>query len=349
MKKYKFAIAGLGRIGKIHLENLLLMDQVEVVSAMDTQVEGHQFAKKKGIDQIFNSYEQMIKESTIDAVVICSPTDTHADYVQMAAYAGIAVFCEKPLDLNLGRVLEVLKLVESKGIKLMLGFNRRFDQEFLKVKKLVAQGAIGNHHLVKITSRDPQAPPISYVVQSGGLFLDMTIHDFDMARFLVDKEVVEVYAKGAALINPELSRVGDIDSAVITLTYEDGTMAIIDNSREAAYGYDQRVEVFGSKGMVKADNNLHDTHQLFNSEGSHAALPLHFFLERYASAYKTEIREFIYALSNNTDLPVDGNDGLQSLKIGLAAIKSIKENRPVKTSEINRNQEISLIIDEPSI
>ena len=349
MKKYKFAIAGLGRIGKIHLENLLLMDQVEVVSAMDTQVEGHQFAKKKGIDQIFNSYEQMIKESTIDAVVICSPTDTHADYVQMAAYAGIAVFCEKPLDLNLGRVLEVLKLVESKGIKLMLGFNRRFDQEFLKVKKLVAQGAIGNHHLVKITSRDPQAPPISYIVQSGGLFLDMTIHDFDMARFLVDKEVVEVYAKGAALINPELSRVGDIDSAVITLTYEDGTMAIIDNSREAAYGYDQRVEVFGSKGMVKADNNLHDTHQLFNSEGSHAALPLHFFLERYAAAYKTEIGEFIYALSNNTDLPVDGNDGLQSLKIGLAAIKSIKENRPVKTFEINRNQEISLIIDEPSI
>ena len=349
MKKYKFAIAGLGRIGKIHLENLLLMDQVEVVAAMDTQVEGHQFAKKKGIDQIFNSYEQMIKESTIDAVVICSPTDTHADYVEMAAYAGIAVFCEKPLDLNLGRVLEVLKLVESKGIKLMLGFNRRFDQEFLKVKKLVAQGAIGNHHLVKITSRDPQAPPISYVVQSGGLFLDMTIHDFDMARFLVDKEVVEVYAKGAALINPELSRVGDIDSAVITLTYEDGTMAIIDNSREAAYGYDQRVEVFGSRGMVKADNNLHDTHQLFNSEGSHAALPLHFFLERYAAAYKTEIREFIYALSNNTDLPVDGNDGLQSLKIGLAAIKSIKENRPVKTAEINRNQEVSLIIDEPSI
>ncbi|MDA8758058.1 inositol 2-dehydrogenase [Flavobacteriaceae bacterium] len=349
MKKYKFAIAGLGRIGKIHLENLLLMDQVEVVAAMDTQVEGHQFAKKKGIDQIFNSYEQMIKESTIDAVVICSPTDTHADYVEMAAYAGIAVFCEKPLDLNLGRVLEVLKLVESKGIKLMLGFNRRFDQEFLKVKKLVAQGAIGNHHLVKITSRDPQAPPISYVVQSGGLFLDMTIHDFDMARFLVDKEVIEVYAKGAALINPELSRVGDIDSAVITLTYEDGTMAIIDNSREAAYGYDQRVEVFGSRGMVKADNNLHDTHQLFNSEGSHAALPLHFFLERYAAAYKTEIREFIYALSNNTDLPVDGNDGLQSLKIGLAAIKSIKENRPVKTAEINRNQEISLIIDEPSI
>ena len=349
MKKIKFAIAGLGRIGKIHLENLQLMNEVEVVAATDTHADGRQYAEKKGIDRVFSSYEQMIKDSPIDAVVICSPTDTHADYVEIAAYAGVAVFCEKPLDLNLGRVLEVLKLVESKGIKLMLGFNRRFDQEFLKVKKLVTQGAIGNHHLVKITSRDPQAPPINYVVQSGGLFLDMTIHDFDMARFLVDKEVVEVYAKGAALINPELSRVGDIDSAVITLTYEDGTMAIIDNSREAAYGYDQRVEVFGSKGMVKADNNLHDTHQLYNSEGSHSALPLHFFLERYADAYKTEIRDFVDALINNTDLPVNGNDGLQSLMIGLAAIKSIKENKPVKISEINHNQQISLITNDSSI
>jgi myo-inositol 2-dehydrogenase/D-chiro-inositol 1-dehydrogenase len=349
MKKIKFALVGLGRIGKIHLDNLLLMDEVEVVAVMDTQADGRQFAEQRGINHLFSSYEQMIKDSLIDAVVICSPTDTHADYVEIAAHAGIAVFCEKPLDLNLGRVLEVLKLVKAKGIKLMLGFNRRFDKEFLKVKKLVAQGAIGNHHLVKITSRDPKAPPISYVVQSGGLFLDMTIHDFDMARFLVDKEVVEVYAKGAALINPELSRVGDIDSAVITLTYEDGTMAIIDNSRQAAYGYDQRVEVFGSKGMVKADNNLHDTHQLYNGEGIRGSLPLNFFIERYANAYKTEIRDFVLALINKTDLAVDGNDGLQSLMIGLAAIKSIKENRPVKISEINHNQEISLIIKESTI
>ena len=349
MKKIKFALVGLGRIGKIHLDNLLLMDEVEVVAVMDTQADGRQFAEQRGINHLFSSYEQMIKDSLIDAVVICSPTDTHADYVEIAAHAGIAVFCEKPLDLNLGRVLEVLKLVKAKGIKLMLGFNRRFDKEFLKVKKLVAQGAIGNHHLVKITSRDPKAPPISYVVQSGGLFLDMTIHDFDMARFLVDKEVVEVYAKGAALINPELSRVGDIDSAVITLTYEDGTMAIIDNSRQAAYGYDQRVEVFGSKGMVKADNNLNDTHQLYNGEGIHGSLPLNFFIERYADAYKTEIRDFVLALINKTDLAVDGNDGLQSLMIGLAAIKSIKENRPVKISEINHNQEISLIIKESTI
>ena len=345
MKKVKFAIAGLGRIGKIHLENLQQMNQVEVVAATDTHSDGREFAEHKGIDNIFSSYEQMIKESTIDAVVICSPTDTHADYVEMAANMGIAIFCEKPLDLNLGRVLEVLNLVETKGTKLMLGFNRRFDKEFLKVKSLVDQGAIGKHHLIKITSRDPQAPPISYVVKSGGLFLDMTIHDFDMARFLVNKEVDEVYAKGTALINPELSRVGDIDSAVITLTYEDGTMAIIDNSREAAYGYDQRVEVFGSKGMIKADNNLHDRHQLYNGEGSHGALPLHFFLERYADAYKSEIEDFVGSLANGTDSSVNGNDGLQSLKIALAAIKSIKENRPVKVSEIDQNQENTMIIN----
>ena len=164
----------------------------------------------------------------------------------------------------------------------MIGFNRRFDKEFKKVKALVSEGAIGEHHLVKITSRDPGAPPVSYIEKSGGLFLDMTIHDFDIARFIVDKEVEEVYSKGAVLVDSVIGDVGDIDTAVITLTYTDGTMALIDNSREAAYGYDQRVEVFGSKGMVKAENNLHDSHQLFTSQGSQRSLPLHFFLERYA-------------------------------------------------------------------
>lgn len=349
MKKNKLAIAGLGRIGKIHLENLLQMNEVDVVAAMDVHPESLQFASQKGVGNLFTSYDKMIKEISIDAVVICSPTDTHADYVEIAAHAGIAVFCEKPLDLNLSRVLEVLKLVNKKGIKLMLGFNRRFDNEFIKVKQMVNEGAVGMPHLVKITSRDPQAPPISYVTKSGGLFLDMTIHDFDMARFLVDKEVEEVFARGAALINPELSKVGDIDTAVITLTYQDGTMAIIDNSREAVYGYDQRVEVFGSKGMVKADNNLHNTHQFFDSKGSHGALPLHFFIERYMDAYKKEIVDFIKSLIDEIALPVNGNDGLQSLLIGLAAIKSLKENRPVKVSEIDSNQEISMIIKEISV
>ncbi len=334
MKKPKFAIAGLGRIGKIHLGNLCQMEGVQVVAAMDPLEEGRQYAKDKNIPYIASTFEEMLTMTPIDAIVICSPTDTHADYVEMAAKAGIHVFCEKPLDLSLERVVEVLDIVNKAGVKLMLGFNRRFDKEFRKVKDLVKTGAVGQPHLVKITSRDPGAPPISYIEKSGGLFLDMTIHDFDVARFVVDKEVEEVYAKGAVLIDDAIGRAGDIDTAVVTLTYSDGTMAVIDNSREASYGYDQRVEVFGSKGMVQSNNNFMDSHKLYNNQGIHAALPLHFFLERYREAYKNEICDFAKSLENGDKTPVDGNDGLQSLKIGLAAIKSLKENRPVKIKEI---------------
>lgn len=334
MKKINFAVAGLGRIGKIHLENLLRMEGVDVVATMDPLEECQQYAKDKGIANTAGTFEEMLGIAEIDAVLICSPTDTHADFVELSAKAGKHIFCEKPLDLALDRVLEVLKVVKDTDVKLMLGFNRRFDKEFRKVRDLVKNDAVGQPHLVKITSRDPGAPPVSYIEKSGGLFLDMTIHDFDMARFVVDKEVEEVYAKGAVLIDPAIGAVGDIDTAVVTLTYTDGTMAMIDNSREASYGYDQRVEVFGSKGMVQSNNNFHDSHKLYNKQGIHAALPLHFFLERYEEAYKTEMGDFVKGLQNGTMMPVDGDDGLQSLKIGLAAIKSLKENRPVKISEI---------------
>lgn len=334
MKKINFAVAGLGRIGKIHLENLLQMEDVEVVATMDPLEECQQYAKDKGIANTAGTFEEMLGIAEIDAVLICSPTDTHADYVEMSAKAGKHIFCEKPLDLSLDRVLEVLKVINNAEVKLMLGFNRRFDKEFRKVRELVKNNAVGTPHLVKITSRDPGAPPVSYIEKSGGLFLDMTIHDFDMARFVVEKEVEEVYAKGAVLVDPAIGAAGDIDTAVVTLTYTDGAMAIIDNSREASYGYDQRVEVFGSKGMVQSNNNFLDSHKLYNEQGIHAALPLHFFLERYEEAYKTEMRDFIKGLENGTMMPVNGEDGLQSLKIGLAAIKSLRENRPVKISEI---------------
>ncbi len=334
MTKLKLAIAGLGRIGKIHLDNLLQTPDVEIVAATDPDQGSLQYARDKGVPFTPDTFEEMLGSTQIDAVLICSPTDTHADYVELSAKAGKHVFCEKPLDLSLARVSEVLETVKDAEVKLMLGFNRRFDKEFRKVRELVKNKAVGIPHLVKITSRDPGAPPVSYIEKSGGLFLDMTIHDFDMARFVVDKEVEEVYAKGAVLIDPAIGAAGDIDTAVVTLTYTDGTMAIIDNSREASYGYDQRVEVFGSKGMVQSNNNFHDSHKLYNNQGIHAALPLHFFLERYQEAYKTEMRDFIKGLENGTMMPVDGNDGLQSLKIGLAAIKSIQENRPVKISEI---------------
>lgn len=343
MNELKFALAGLGRIGKIHLENLLQMNQVKVVAVMDPKKESQEYAKQKGIPNVTSTYEDMLASADIDVVVICSPTDTHANYVELAARMGKHIFCEKPLDFSLEKVIQVLDIVEDSDVKFMIGFNRRFDKEFKKVKDLVSEGALGAHHLVKITSRDPGAPPISYIEKSGGLFLDMTIHDFDIARFIVDKEISEVYAKGAVLVDPAIGEVGDIDSAVITLTYTDGTMAVIDNSREAVYGYDQRVEVFGSKGMVRAENNLHDTHQLYTRQGSQRSLPLHFFLERYAEAYKTEMKDYIESILNDTPVPVGGNDGLQSLIIGIAAIKSLQENRPVKLSEINQFQNIKML------
>lgn len=341
MNELRIGIAGLGRIGKIHLDNLLQIPNVSVVAAADPDKNGLQYAIDKGIPYTCEGFEELLHLTPMDAVVICSPTDTHADYVELAARSGKHIFCEKPLDLSLARVLEVLQVVGEQGVHLMLGFNRRFDKEFRKVKELVHLGAVGQPHLVKITSRDPGAPPVSYIEKSGGLFLDMTIHDFDMARFVVGKEVEEVYAKGAVLVDPAIGAVGDIDTAVVTLTYTDGTMAVIDNSREAAYGYDQRVEVFGSKGMVQSNNNFHDSHKLYNKDGIHAALPLHFFLERYQEAYKTEINDFIKGLRSNSSMPVDGTDGLESLKIGLAAITSLQENRPVKVAELAANASVA--------
>lgn len=334
MKKLKFAVAGLGRIGRIHLENLLQMKNIEVIAVMDPLESSQKYALDLGIPSVTGTFEEMIAVEGIDSIVICSPTDTHADYVEIAARAGKHIFCEKPLDLSLHRVVEVLEVVKDSGIRLMLGFNRRFDKEFKQVQQLVANGSIGDPHIVKITSRDPGAPPVSYIKQSGGLFLDMTIHDFDMARFVVGKEVDEVFAKGAVLIDPEIGEAGDIDTAVITLTYTDGTMAIIDNSREASYGYDQRIEVFGSKGMAQSENNFHNSHRLYNDKGIHRSLPLHFFLERYENAYKNEMSDYIESLQDGSEVPVGGTDGLESLKIGLAALKSVKENRPVKINEI---------------
>jgi myo-inositol 2-dehydrogenase/D-chiro-inositol 1-dehydrogenase len=335
MRKLKFAVAGLGRIGKIHLENLLQISTIEVVAITDPLEESRLYAKNLGIPFGTPLFKEMLTEVEFDVVVICSPTDTHADYVELAAKAGKHIFCEKPLDLSLKRVIEVLDIVKDSDIKLMIGFNRRFDKEFKKVHELVNKGTVGEPHIVKITSRDPGAPPLSYIEKSGGLFLDMTIHDFDMARFVVGKEVEEVYAKGAVLTNPEIGKVGDIDTAVITLTYTDGTMALIDNSRKAAYGYDQRIEVFGSKGMVQSDNNFHDSHRVYNKDGVQGSLPLHFFLERYANAYKTEISDFIKCLETSEEIPVNGEDGKTSLIIGLAAIKSLQEKRPVRIDEIN--------------
>ena len=335
MKKIHVGIAGLGRIGKIHLKNLARnFSEIEVLAAMDVFDESKDVAEEFNVPVFVKSFEELLAVPKLDTVVICSPTDTHADYVIKAAEAGKHIFCEKPLDLSLERVKEVLEVVRESGVRLMLGFNRRFDPEFKKIRTLVESGQVGDPQIVKITSRDPGPPPISYIKSSGGMFLDMTIHDFDMARYISGKEVKEVYAKAAVKVDPEIASVGDVDTAVITLTFEDDSMAVIDNCREAAYGYDQRLEVFGSKGMAQAENNFPNTHKLFTKEAVSGDLPLHFFLERYDASYNQEIREFVDALVSGDPMPVDGHDGLVSIALGLAAKKSIQENRPVEMSEI---------------
>jgi myo-inositol 2-dehydrogenase/D-chiro-inositol 1-dehydrogenase len=335
MKKINVAVAGLGRIGKIHLKNLCRnFPEIKVVAVMDVFDESKTIADEFNVPVFVKDFDELLAVEGVDAVVICSPTDTHADYVVKAAKAGKQIFCEKPLDLSLDRVIEVLAIVEECGVKLMLGFNRRFDPEFKKIRQLVVNDAIGDPQIIKITSRDPGPPPVSYIKVSGGMFLDMTIHDFDMARYISGKQVKEVFAKGAVMVDPEIGKAGDIDTAIITLTFEDDTMAVIDNCRKAVYGYDQRLEVFGSKGMAQAENNFPNNHKLYTASGVSGDLPLHFFLERYDASYNQEIREFIDALVFEGKMPVDGNDGLQSIAIGLAAKKSVAEGRPVQINEI---------------
>lgn len=335
MNKINVAVAGLGRIGKIHLKNLCRnFPEIKVIAVMDVMDESKAIADEFNVPNYTKDFDELLAVPGLDVVVICSPTDTHADFVIKAAKAGKQIFCEKPLDLSLERVQEVLKIVEETGVKLMLGFNRRFDPEFKKIRQLVVNDAVGDPQIVKITSRDPGPPPVSYVKVSGGMFLDMTIHDFDMARYISGKQVKEVFAKAAVKVDPEIGEAGDVDTAVITLTFEDNSLAVIDNCRKAVYGYDQRLEVFGSKGMAQAENNFPNNHKLFTENGVSGDLPLHFFLERYDASYNQEIREFIDALVNNEDMPVDGTDGLMSIAIGLAAKKSVDEGRPVALTEI---------------
>ena len=336
MNKIRTLIIGLGRIGKIHLGNLQAIDEVEIVGICDPTDEAKVFSNKAGLTFYQEDFTDVAGEIQVDAIVICSPTDTHANYVSIAAKKGIDVFCEKPLDLSLEKVKQVLKTVNESKIKLMLGFNRRFDSEFQSVKEKIVNGHIGDIHTIKITSRDPSPPPINYIKSSGGMFLDMTIHDFDMIRYLTNKEIVEVYAKGEALVNPEIAKAGDIDTAIINLTFEDGSMAVIDNCRKAVYGYDQRVEVFGSKGMVQSKNKFDKYTLTYSENGVTSALPQHFFLERYADAYKKEIDHFIDCIRHKKTPEVSGFDGLMSLVLGLCAKESLNCNKPVLVSEINK-------------
>ena len=335
-RKIKIAVIGAGRIGKLHAQHLATrITGVELAVIADiNQAAAQATAAQFGEPVAMADYRELLADKTIAAVVVGSPTDTHAEITQQAAAAGKHVFCEKPIDFDLGRIDQTLAAVEKAGIKFQVGFNRRFDRNFRKVREMVAGGQIGAPHILRITSRDPEAPPIEYVRVSGGIFLDMTIHDFDMARYVMGDEVTEIYAAGAVLVDPAIGQAGDLDTVVITLRFANGGIGTIDNSRRAVYGYDQRVEVFGEGGMVTVSNETPDRHTYGNAAGIHSALPLYFFLERYTDSYIAELQAFVDCIRNDTPPPVTGRDGRIPVVMGLAAQKSYRENRPIRLSEI---------------
>jgi len=335
-RKVNVGLVGAGRIGRLHAEHLAYrIPQAEILAVSDIILEAAQgCAAALGIPTATQDHRVIMEDPDIEAVVICSSTDTHSQMIEEAAAAGKHIFCEKPIDFDLARIDRALAAVDEAGVKLQIGFNRRFDPNFKRVRDLVAEGQVGELHILRITSRDPSPPPIEYVKVSGGIFLDMTIHDFDMARYLAGGEVDEIYAAGGVMVDPEIGRAGDIDTAVITLRFQNGVVGTIDNSRQAVYGYDQRVEVFGSGGCVTADNNYPNTAIVSDASRVHRDLPLNFFIERYVDSYVAEMQAFIECVVEDTDPPVTGVDGRIPVIMGRAARKSYEENRPVKLSEI---------------
>lgn len=332
----RFGVIGAGRIGKIHAENLATrIPGTEVVTIADVNVDSAQeLASRLRVSSAVDDYHAILSDPSIDAVAICSSTDTHARIIIEAAQAGKHIFCEKPIDYDLTKIDAALSAVEKAGVKLQIGFNRRFDSNFRKARTMIAEGKIGDLHILRITSRDPAPPPLSYVKASGGMFFDMTIHDFDMARYLSGSEVDEVYTAAGVMVDPGIGEAGDVDTAVILLRFANGAIGTIDNSRKAVYGYDQRVEVFGSAGMVQAQNNTPDNDVYYSADGVQSAKPLYFFLERYMESFIAEMKEFAQSVRENTTPPVVGMDGRIPVLMGIAAKKSFLENRPVKLSEI---------------
>ncbi len=334
-RKVKIAVIGTGRMGSVHTRNLArLIPQANLVAVCDIRLEVAQaVADELGIQRVVKDYHELLEDKNIEAILIATSTDTHAFIMKDVAAAGKHIFCEKPLALNLADIDEALAAVGKAGVKLQIGFNRRFDKSFQRVREIVTSGEIGRPCILRITNRDPELPAMEFLRVSGGMFLDMTIHDFDMARFQVG-EVEEVYATGSVLIEPELKEFGDIDTNVVTLKFANGAVGAIDNSRKAVYGYDQRLEVFCSNGTAMANNEAENTAVKGNPDGFHSAKPPYFFMQRYAPCYVDEVRQFIECVRDDKPTPTTGKDGRAAVVLGYAAGKSLRENRPVKVSEI---------------
>jgi myo-inositol 2-dehydrogenase/D-chiro-inositol 1-dehydrogenase len=324
----RFGLLGAGRIGKVHAKTIndnpsgTLVAVTDAVPAAAESIERQYGCQTRSIEAIESATD-------INAVIICTPTDTHADLIERFSRAGKAVFCEKPIDLDIDRVKACLKVVEETKATLMVGFNRRFDPHFMAVRKAIDDGQIGDVEMVTITSRDPGLPPIEYIKRSGGIFRDMTIHDFDMARFLLGEEPISVNATAAVLVDKSVGDAGDYDSASVLLQTKSGRQAMISNSRRAVYGYDQRIEVHGSKGMVSAENLRPVSIELANGLG-YTRPPIHdFFMTRYAQAYANELASFIVAIEKGSAISPSGADGLAALALADAALKSVKEERQI--------------------
>ena len=334
MNNLKIGLVGAGRIGTMHAD--LLENQVSgasVVGVFDVVTESAQKLAADVDAAVFDSADALINDANVDAVAIASSTDTHVEMLLLAAAAGKPIFCEKPISLDLDQVDEALDAVTAAGVPLHIGFNRRFDAGHAAVRQAVVEGTVGELRQVRITSRDPEPPPVSYIKVSGGIFCDMTIHDFDMARFVTGSEVVEVYAKGDCLVDPAIGEAGDLDTIVVLLTHANGTLTTIENCRQAAYGYDQRVEAFGSLGISSSENQLDNYAITRTASGGHSAKVPHFFLDRYIPSYLAQWESFVTAVSNGEPTAVDGADGRAPLVMGLAAWRSVREQRPVLTSE----------------
>ena len=334
----KIGVIGAGRIGKVHIKNIsLFVPELEIKTVADpfANEQTVAYAAQFGIKNVTKDANEILNDPEIEAIAICSSTDTHAQFIIEGAKAGKHIFCEKPIDYDLKRVHEAIDAVKKAGVKCQIGFCRRFDPNHRAVYDMVRAGKIGKPHIIKVSSRDPEPPPIAYVKVSGGIFYDMMIHDFDMVRFLVGDEVEEVFAAGAVLVDPAIGEAGDVDTAVVTLKFKGGTIATIDNSRRAVYGYDQRVEVFGDKGVAMDGNDIPNTATFADANGTVGGTALQVMWDRYEKAFINEMRAFAKAVNNNEETPVTIEDGLYPVLMAMAATKSCKEGRPVKISEID--------------
>eukprot|EP00179_Madagascaria_erythrocladioides_P006686 CAMPEP_0198316982 /NCGR_PEP_ID=MMETSP1450-20131203/6651_1 /TAXON_ID=753684 ORGANISM="Madagascaria erythrocladiodes, Strain CCMP3234" /NCGR_SAMPLE_ID=MMETSP1450 /ASSEMBLY_ACC=CAM_ASM_001115 /LENGTH=377 /DNA_ID=CAMNT_0044020163 /DNA_START=244 /DNA_END=1377 /DNA_ORIENTATION=+ len=331
----KIGVIGCGRIGQVHMRALSTIAEARVTMCADFFVKAAQSAASKfGVPVAVQDWKELVASPEVHGVIVCSPSDTHAEIIIAAANAGKHIFCEKPIDYELGRIDEALAAVNrANGVKLQLGFQRRFDSNFRRVRDAVHSGEVGEPFLMNITSRDPAPPPIDYIKQSGGLFFDMMIHDFDMARFVMGCEAVEVTAT-ATSFDPAISEAGDVTTAVVTIQFENGAVGTISCCRKAVYGYDQRIEVLGSGGSVEIGNNFPNTAVVSTGSEVKRDLPLNFFMDRYVEAYQREMESFVQVIKEDLPVPVTGMDGRVPVVMAYAAKKSYEERRAVKISEI---------------